>query len=199
MELQEYKVTRPDGEVMTISGPAGASQEEVISRAKQLYLDKVKSEKPQEPEQNYTAGESAVEGVVNLPGSTVELGKDLLTMLVNPIETAKGVGDIMQGISITDNDPNNTKRLFGTTYREKQQQKWQKEGKDWLAKAQAYEKTGNKKAQLNALKKSLEYSQKFEKLSGTTSQLGAYFKKKYGGWEEIKRTFAEDPASLLLD
>ena len=199
MELQEYKVTRPDGEVMTISGPAGASQEEVISRAKQLYLDKVKSEKPQEPEQNYTAGESAVEGVVNLPGSTVELGKDLLTMLVNPIETAKGVGDIMQGLSITDNDPNNTKRLFGTTYREKQQQKWQKEGKDWLAKAQAYEKTGNKKAQLNALKKSLEYSQKFEKLSGTTSQLGAYFKKKYGGWEEIKRTFAEDPASLLLD
>ena len=199
MELQEYKVTRPDGEVMTISGPAGASQEEVISRAKQLYLDKVKAKRQQEPERDYTAGESAVEGVTNLPASTFNLGKDLLTMLVNPIDTAKSVGDLAQGIALTDNDPNNTKRLFGTTYREKQQAKWQKEGKDWLAKAQAYEQQGNKKAQLNALKKSLEYSQKFEKLSGTANQLGAYFKKKYGGWEEIKRTFAEDPASLLLD
>ena len=199
MELQKYKVTRPDGQVMTISGPAGASQEEVISRAKELYLQQVKDNSPQEPERSYTAGEAAVEGAVNLPGSTVNLGKDLLSMLVNPVDTAKSVGDLAQGIALTDNDPNNTKRLFGTTYREKQEKKWQKEGKDWLAKAQAYEKQGNKKAQLNALKKSLEYSQKFEKLSGTTTQLGAYFKKKYGGWEEIKRTFAEDPASLLLD
>ena len=143
MELQEYKVTRPDGQVMTISGPAGASQEEVISRAKELYLQQVKDKRPQEPEQSYTAGESAVQGAVNLVPSTVNLGKDLLTMLFNPIDTAKSVGDLAQGIALTDNDPNNTKRLFGTTYREKQQQKWQKEGKDWLAKAQAYEKQGN--------------------------------------------------------
>ncbi len=199
MELKEYKVTRPDGQVMTVTGPVGASQEEVISKAKQLYLQKVKSQKPQEFERDYTAGESAVSGVTNLPASTYNLGKDLLTMLVNPIDTAKDVGSLIEGITITDNDPNNTKRLFGSTYREKQQAKWQQDSKDWLAKAQTYEQQGNKKAQLNALKKSLEYSQKFEKLSGTTSQLGAYFKKKYGGWEEIKRTFAEDPASLLLD
>ena len=199
MELQTYQVTRPDGQVMTISGAAGASQEEVIKRAKELYLQQVKDKRPQEPEQSYTAGESAVEGVTNLPESTFNLGKDLLTMLVNPVETAKGAGEILQGISLTDNDPNNTKRLFGSTYREKQQTKWQQEGKDWLTKAKAYKEQGNKKAQLNALKKSLEYSQKFEKLSGTASRLGEYFKKKYGGWEEIKRTFAEDPASLLLD
>ena len=130
MELQKYQVTRPDGQVMTISGPSGASQEEVVKRAKELYLQQVKSQKPQEPEKSYTAGESAVEGVTNLPESTFNLGKDLLTMLVNPIDTAKSVGDLAQGIALTDNDPNNTKRLFGTTYREKQEQKWQKEGKD---------------------------------------------------------------------
>jgi hypothetical protein len=199
MELQKYQVTRPDGQVMNISGPAGASQEEVVKRAKELYLQQVKDKRPQEPEQSYTAGESAVEGVTNLPASTYNLGEDLFTMLTSPVETAKGVGELIQGISLTDNDPNNTKRLFGSTYREKQQVKWQKEGKDWLTKAKAYKEQGNKKAQLNALKKSLEYSQKFEKLSGTSSRIGEYFKKKYGGWEEIKRTFAEDPASLLLD
>lgn len=37
MATQEYKVKAPDGQVITLRGPAGASQDEVIAQAKTLY------------------------------------------------------------------------------------------------------------------------------------------------------------------
>jgi len=37
METQEYKVKVPDGQVITLRGPAGASQDEVIAQAQKLY------------------------------------------------------------------------------------------------------------------------------------------------------------------
>lgn len=37
METQEYQVKAPDGQIIKLRGPAGASQEEVISQAKKLY------------------------------------------------------------------------------------------------------------------------------------------------------------------
>lgn len=40
METQEYKVKAPDGQIIKLRGPAGASQDQVIEQAKRLYVTK---------------------------------------------------------------------------------------------------------------------------------------------------------------
>lgn len=40
METQEYKVKAPDGQIIKLRGPAGASQDEVIAQAQKLYGQK---------------------------------------------------------------------------------------------------------------------------------------------------------------
>lgn len=40
MATQEYKVKAPDGQVITLRGPAGASQDEVIAQAQKLYAQR---------------------------------------------------------------------------------------------------------------------------------------------------------------
>lgn len=40
METQEYQVKAPDGQIIKLRGPAGASQDQVIAQAKKLYAQK---------------------------------------------------------------------------------------------------------------------------------------------------------------
>lgn len=40
MAIQDYKVKAPDGQTITVRGPAGASQDQVIAQAKKLYAQK---------------------------------------------------------------------------------------------------------------------------------------------------------------
>jgi hypothetical protein len=48
METQEYKVKAPDGQMITLRGPAGASQDQVIAQAKKLYAQKQEQTQPQD-------------------------------------------------------------------------------------------------------------------------------------------------------
>ncbi len=43
MATQDYKVKAPDGQMITVRGPAGASQSEVIAQAKRLYAQRQQS------------------------------------------------------------------------------------------------------------------------------------------------------------
>lgn len=45
METQEYQVKAPDGQVIKLRGPAGASQEQVIAQAKKLYAQQQPAQK----------------------------------------------------------------------------------------------------------------------------------------------------------
>ena len=47
MATQEYKVKAPDGQVITLRGPSGASQEQVIAKAKELYSARQQPEEAQ--------------------------------------------------------------------------------------------------------------------------------------------------------
>ncbi|SDA11212.1 hypothetical protein SAMN03159476_00401 [Pseudomonas sp. NFPP05] len=49
MSTQTYKVEAPDGQIITLEGPAGASQEEVISQAKKLYSQRASTQAAEEP------------------------------------------------------------------------------------------------------------------------------------------------------
>lgn len=44
MATQEYKVKAPDGQIITLRGPAGASQDQVIAQAKKLYAQQPKEQ-----------------------------------------------------------------------------------------------------------------------------------------------------------
>ena len=48
METQEYKVKAPGGQVITLRGPSGASQEEIISQAQKLYGQQQQQAQPSE-------------------------------------------------------------------------------------------------------------------------------------------------------
>lgn len=49
METQEYKVKAPDGQIIKLRGPAGASQDEVIAQAQKLYAQQQQAAPSQDP------------------------------------------------------------------------------------------------------------------------------------------------------
>lgn len=58
MEIKEYKVKSPDGQVIKLRGPVGASQEEVIAQAQKLYSQRQQQQtEPQEMPQPQTVNE----------------------------------------------------------------------------------------------------------------------------------------------
>ena len=84
------------------------------------------------------------QAIQNLPGSTLQLGKDIVTPLLQPITTAKSVYALGKGI----------------------------------------------------VQLAIPGEQKDEK---TARAVGQYFANRYGGLENIKQTFAKDPAGFLAD
>jgi len=84
------------------------------------------------------------QAIQNLPGSTLQLGKDIVTPLLQPITTAKSVYALGKGI----------------------------------------------------IQLAIPGEQKDEK---TARAVGQYFANRYGGLENIKQTFAKDPAGFLAD
>ena len=64
--MAKYKVTAPDGKQLVVTGPEGASQEEVLAKAQELYAaqqgqpttePEAVTEEPQEDQDPLTAGE----------------------------------------------------------------------------------------------------------------------------------------------
>lgn len=102
--MAKYKVTAPDGKQLVITGPEGASQEEVLAKAQELYAAQQQPEavteetKPEEDTGPLTAGEVA-EGAVEsfLPS----LGREVAGIweaVTNPIDTAMTVLDLGAGV-----------------------------------------------------------------------------------------------------
>lgn len=106
--MAKYKVTAPDGKQLIINGPDGASQEEVMAKAKELYAAQqaqpapetapVTEEQPQEDQDPLTAGEvvsGAAESFFPSLGREVSGIWDAVT---NPIDTAMTVIDLGAGV-----------------------------------------------------------------------------------------------------
>lgn len=106
--MAKYKVTAPDGKQLVVTGPEGASQEEVLAKAQELYAaqqgqstttePEAVTEEPQEDQDPLTAGEVA-EGAVEsfLPSLGREVS-GIWEAVTNPIDTASTVLDLGAGI-----------------------------------------------------------------------------------------------------
>jgi len=106
METKIYKVKSPDGSIVKVQGPVGASQDEVIRQAQQLTSNQQAAQKKADRIENRTWGGAVKEGLINIPKSAVGVAKNIGTAILNPIDTAEGVADVARGYGI-DND------LFG--------------------------------------------------------------------------------------
>ncbi len=106
--MAKYKVTAPDGKQLVVTGPEGASQEEVLAKAQELYAaqqgqstatePEAVTEEPQEDQDPLTAGEVA-EGAVEsfLPSLGREVS-GIWEAVTNPIDTASTVLDLGAGV-----------------------------------------------------------------------------------------------------
>ena len=106
METKIYKVKSPDGSIVKVQGPVGASQDEVIRQAQQLTSNQQAAQKKADRIENRTWGGAVKEGLINIPKSAVGVAKNIGTAILNPIDTAEGIADVARGYGI-DND------LFG--------------------------------------------------------------------------------------
>lgn len=107
--MAKYKVTAPDGKQLVVTGPEGASQEEVLAKAQELYAaqqgqsttttePEAVTEEPQEDQDPLTAGEVASGAVESFLPSLGREVSGIWEAVTNPIDTASTVLDLGAGI-----------------------------------------------------------------------------------------------------
>ena len=135
---------------------------------------------------------STPESAIGVAKSIYDVGKNVLTA---PIESAKGVGDVVVGGLANASDDYRAYVI--------------NQGKEDGARAQkAIDKFTSQvdmsKPKNQKLLKKLEKARddalgNYERLDKKADAVGDYYSKRLGGWKEIKQTMAEDPVGLALD
>ena len=101
-ETVEKKVETPDGTVMTVSVPVGATEDQIMGFAKKEYEKKqipAAATSPTGPDYSQmNALELGLTSLSNLPKSAVQFGKDITAPIHSPVQTAKGLYQIGSGI-----------------------------------------------------------------------------------------------------
>jgi hypothetical protein len=152
--------------------------------------------KPEEPEQNFTGQETSpfqatgeenlVSGTAkalgNLPSSTYQLGKNVVTAVVNPIETGKSIVNLVKGTGAKLGE----KLLEGTDI-----------GQSIMEKANASRIARG----LPELKKDEAGKFQVEETPElqTINNVGKFITDRYGSLDKFKETAIEDPAGVLAD
>jgi len=110
--MAKYIVTSPSGDEYEINAPDDASEEQVMSYAKQQFSNQGSQSKAVEPQtvektladRANSVAENAmakqlplVKMLSNIPSTSRAAAKDVGNMIMHPIETAKGVGSLAQG------------------------------------------------------------------------------------------------------
>jgi hypothetical protein len=152
--------------------------------------------KPEEPEQNFTGQETSpfqatgkenlVSGTAkalgNLPSSAYQLGKNVVTAVVNPIETGKSIVNLVKGTGAKIGE----KLLEGTDI-----------GQSIMEKANASRIARG----LPELKKDEAGRFQVEETPElqTINNVGKFITDRYGSLDKFKETAIEDPAGVLAD
>ena len=159
--MPRFNVNAPDGSVIPVDAPEGATEQDAIAFAASTYKPKAPPVQSGIPtaRKSYGLMEVPGEAISNVPASAKRFATGLYEAVTSPIQTAKGVLDIGAGAL----------------------QKVLPEG----AVNFINQFEGNPAAATRAVE--------------AANAVGGMFKDRYGSYEGIKRTLAEDPVGAVAD
>jgi hypothetical protein len=99
-----YKVQAPDGSIIQVEGPDGASDEEVLRQAQSLFASQTpvpvaaqQAPAPDAPPEKRNWAAVPAEAISNLIPSAGKLATGIYDAVTSPVQTLKGVGDVAAG------------------------------------------------------------------------------------------------------
>lgn len=125
---------------------------------------------------------SVAKTIGNTPKSAYMLGKDVFTAVTNPIDTAKTIVNLAKGLGGKIGEKGLEDTSVGQSLLEKMNEIRLSRGLEPLQRDDA----GKLKAQTT------------EEVQ-MVNQVGAYFKDRYGSWENFKESSVEDPVGVVSD
>lgn len=159
--MPRFNVNAPDGSIIPVDAPEGATEQDAIAFAAATY--KPKAPAPAAgmpgPRKNYGLLEVPDQAIANIPASAKKFAGGLYEAVTSPVQTAMGVLDIGAGAlqkALPESAVNFINQFEGNT---------------------------------NAAVRAVE----------AANAMGGMFKDRYGSYEGIKRTLAEDPVGAAAD
>lgn len=189
-------LTKDKVSVIIQNAPKGTSPEDVISglvdRGYKLegFNDKPVEEAPQGSNPRATFKATGEEGIIggtakslgNVPSSALNLGEQVVSAVVNPIETAKAVKNLVAGAGAKIAEIGFENTDVGQSILQKMNNSRVARGLEPLKKDESGKLQGMDTPELQAF-----------------NQVGEYFANKYGGVDNLKKSVIEDPVGVLAD
>jgi hypothetical protein len=159
--MPRFNVNAPDGSVIPVDAPEGATEQDAIAFAASTYKPKAQPVQSGIPNarKEYALSEVPSQAISNIPASAKRFAGGLYEAVTSPLQTAKGVLDIGAGAlqkALPESVVNFVNQFEGNP----------------AAAARAVE---------------------------AANAVGGLFKDRYGSYEGIKRTLAEDPVGAAAD
>lgn len=157
--MPRFNVNAPDGSIIPVDAPEGATEQDAIAFAAATYKPKAPAAGMPGPRKNYGLLEVPGQAIANIPASAKKFAGGLYEAVTSPVQTAMGVLDIGAGAlqkALPESAVNFINQFEGNT---------------------------------NAAVRAVE----------AANAMGGMFKDRYGSYEGIKRTLAEDPVGAAAD
>lgn len=97
METQVYKVRDPSGAMREISGPVGATDEQVIAKAQELFGGSIQNAQTAEQKPQMSWADVPKQAVMNLPKSVGGVLSNFAEAVTSPVQTLSGAADVAAG------------------------------------------------------------------------------------------------------
>ena len=157
--MPRFNVNAPDGSIIPVDAPEGATEQDAIAFAAATYKPKAAASGMPGPRKNYGLLEVPGQAIANIPASAKKFAGGLYEAITSPVQTAMGVLDIGAG-AIQKALPESAVNFINQF-------------------------EGNPNAAVRAVE--------------AANAVGGMFKDRYGSYEGIKRTLAEDPVGAAAD
>jgi len=159
--MPRFNVNAPDGSIIPVDAPEGATEQDAIAFAASVYKPKAPAAESGIPSARKSYGllEVPGEAISNVPASAKRFASGLYEAVTSPIQTAKGVLDLGAGVL---------------------QKALPESAVNFINQFE-----GNPAAATRAIE--------------AANAAGGLIKDRYGSYEGIKRTLAEDPVGAAAD
>lgn len=159
--MPRFNVNAPDGSIIPVDAPEGATEQDAIAFAASTWKPKAPAAAPgmPGPRKNYGLLEVPGQAVANLPASAKKFAGGLYEAVTNPVQTVMGALDVGAG-ALQKVLPDSAVNFINQF-------------------------EGNPAAAVRAVE--------------AANAVGGMYKDRYGSYEGIKRTLAEDPVGAAAD